>query len=234
MGITTLVMFALFRNVLTTFLGQEWLFTLSDQRKCVSPDTDETPLNVAYCCPDYQRWEKRATLSEEKIETLNWKEVRARGAPDLIKSLMDYSSNASTCEYSDEEENYQLKKPIDGHAETESIADDIQVEEDIGEREMKLMKERARQIKRLGGKHKNKRGSRKPSSKSQSQVFSASPLGPLCLVNTTNALWNWSVQSGFDIDLYPPSNNVVMTPICIEKLENEALFDALIDQVLLA
>nr|CCA22101.1 AlNc14C143G7326 [Albugo laibachii Nc14] len=239
-------MFTLFRNVLTTILGQEWLFALSEQRKSIPSDVDDTSFIFSYWWPEYQQWQEKAAVVEEKHETLNWKDVRARKAPELVKASVDYSSNASTCEYSDEEENCHPDKSLGADVKTPSIVDSSKVEEDIGEREMKLMNERARQIKRLGVKSKSKRGSRKAFSKSQYQGPSATRqegdsdrqivelVGPLCLVNTTNALWNWSVQSGFETDLFPPSIDFAMTSICMEKLENEALFDALIDQVLLA
>ncbi|KAJ0393814.1 hypothetical protein P43SY_000354 [Pythium insidiosum] len=76
----------------------------------------------------------------------------------LTSEPSDCSSNASTCASSDEEDNV----------------------EDIGEKEMRLMRERADEIKRL----------------SVSVIRS-----PVRITNATNGLWNWTVFAGFAVDL---------------------------------
>lgn len=91
--------------------------------------------------------------------------------PERKVSNGDCVSDASTCGSSDEEE-----------------------EEDLGVKEMKLMMERAQQIKRL------RFPQRKQVTKQQVAAPRAVAYAPVRLQNTTNELWNWSVYSGFAVD----------------------------------
>lgn len=141
----------------------------------------------------------------------------AKIAVDLPTKTRSYSdaeetaSNASTCGSSDDEDD---------------------VEEDIGAKEMRLMIERAEQIKRLA---KQTRQQRPAQTRVKVQTIKAkdTPLpdvrAPIRIQNSTNALWNWSVYSGFVVDkklsYRGPRNmrNVYCSASPFEKLESEEM-----------
>ncbi|GLE02413.1 hypothetical protein PINS_up011251 [Pythium insidiosum] len=105
----------------------------------------------------------------------------------LTSEPSDCSSNASTCASSDEEDS---------------------AEEDLGEKEMRLMRERAEEIKRLArSTRQTTRGPRKltATAKTEASLSTAQSVPNVCeplrITNATNGLWKWTVFAGFSVDI---------------------------------
>lgn len=171
---TTLL--ALLSEACSSLLQQLWVPTTDDAqlqddallKPCAAPMLK--PSLPVVQKPMRQRISKKQQRKQNK-QQLKKPVIVVHTLPERKVSHADCVSDASTCGSSDEEE-----------------------EEDLGEKEMKLMMERAQQIKRL------RSPQRKQVAKQQSTTPPAVTYAPVRLQNTTNELWNWSVYSGFAVD----------------------------------
>ena len=138
------------------------------------------------------------------------------------KVVSDCCSNASTCGSSDE----------DG-------GDEEKAHEDLGEREMKLMLQRAMQIKRLVKQTRQPQAAQKRNAKQVKDALvahlpAAQTTSPVRLTNKSTGLWRWSVHasSACCVELRVPAYEEAMEAALDERLENEEEFERLALQVL--
>lgn len=117
--------------------------------------------------PTRQRSKKQRKQNKQQFKKST---LMVHTLPERKVSNADCVSDASTCGSSDEED-----------------------DEDLGEKEMKLMMERAQQIKRLRSPQRKQVTKQAPAPRSVRYA-------PMRIQNVTNELWNWSVFSGFAID----------------------------------